>query len=526
MPVHAVTGDSIGGAAIPVYVVSDGRPTLGQPPRRVKVITDADLTINGGNYWIEGRPAAMPVVSVTSGGDEGNVAISVYVVSGSLNPTPYYQSVLATHAANLIAYWPMWEAIGATANDISGNTLNGAYANVVLGAAGIGDGNTSVRFGGVNSRNNIYSAGLAAAFNGAEGSFSIFAKLDAAAWTDGALRALLMLGSDGSNYVAIQKLDTNNTLKLAYDSGGTQVFQTSTLWGGVTGWIHLAITWSDTNNRARFYVNGAQLGAESTITDAWVGALNSTISIIGEFDTGNDFPWLGEGAHAALWSAELTKAEVRGLAANYFAPSAVFFGDSVTGGTGASDAAHRWVNLVASTRGWRVFQNAGVASTTLQNTVQNSVSTVGGAVDNNGRDRYAAAMAAYNPTYALILYGLNDLRLNDAAITEALFENDLGEIVDGLVTSGVPASNIVIGSPPYIPAASYALSPPWDGGSALKHAAYTAGCAAVAAAKGTRYINVYQWMIDHGGDTLVSGDGIHPNDAGHAAIANAFLTVI
>ena len=133
----------------------------------------------------------------------------------------------------------------------------------------------------------------------------------------------------------------------------------------------------------------------------------------------------------------------------------------------------------------------------------------------------------YLPAYVLILYGLNDLRLNDVAITSANFENDLGEVVDGLVAAGVAADNIVIGSPPYMTPANYADGAPlWNAGTTIKHVAYVASCAAVAAAKSTRYIDVYQYMLDNGDDALIGGDGIHPNDAGHAAIAAAFLSVL
>ena len=126
----------------------------------------------------------------------------------------------------------------------------------------------------------------------------------------------------------------------------------------------------------------------------------------------------------------------------------------------------------------------------------------------------------------LVLYGLNDLRLDDAVFTAANYQNDLGEVVDGLIAAGVDPQRIVIGSPPYIPEASYALYSPYNGGSLVKHAQYVAACATVATAKGTKYIDVYQWMADNGGDALISGDGIHPNDAGHAQIAAAFLSVL
>lgn len=202
------------------------------------------------------------------------------------------------------------------------------------------------------------------------------------------------------------------------------------------------------------------------------------------------------------------------------------FGDSITEGTGASDAAHRWANIVAATRGW-ALTNAGISSTTLQNTAQNTVALVGGAAVNNGRDSCNTRVMNKFPGHVCILYGLNDLRLNDVAYTTALFQNDLGEVVDSMIAGGVRATNICIGSPPYIPAASYALNgPQWNGGSALKHAAYVAAAASVAGTRGTKYVDVYQYMADNGGDALVGVDGIHPNDAGHAAIASAFLLVV
>lgn len=203
------------------------------------------------------------------------------------------------------------------------------------------------------------------------------------------------------------------------------------------------------------------------------------------------------------------------------------FGDSITAGLGASGASARWANIVAADLGIGLV-NAGISSTVLQNTTQNTVTTIGGAAANNGRDTVASRVTAYTnaASRVVILYGLNDLRLNDPAFTAANFQTDLGEIVDLIVADGVSADNIVIGSPPYIPNASYSEYSPYNGGNAIKHAAYVAAATAVASAKGTRYADVYQAMADNGGDSLISGDGIHPNDSGHLVIANAFLAVI
>ena len=85
-----------------------------------------------------------------------------------------------------IAYWPLWEADGSTAEDISGNGFDGAYVDVTLGADGIGDGRTCPLFDGAAGYMNAFSTGLRDAFNGAEGSFAIWAKVfNVGVWTDG-----------------------------------------------------------------------------------------------------------------------------------------------------------------------------------------------------------------------------------------------------------------------------------------------------------------------------------------------------
>lgn len=197
----------------------------------------------------------------------------------------------------------------------------------------------------------------------------------------------------------------------------------------------------------------------------------------------------------------------------------VAFGDSIARGSMATTPTNRWLNIVATTRGWKHYES-GYGGATLQNTVQNTAYVIGGAVLGNGRDRYSTGVLAYSPTYVLIMYGTNDILSSDVAITTTLFESDYGELIDGLVAGGISAQNIVIASPSW-------MNMPVYGGTVAKQVAYTAKCAAVAAAKGTKYIDVYQYMIDHYNPlTLVDIDNVHPNNAGHAAIAAAFLTVI
>jgi lysophospholipase L1-like esterase len=201
----------------------------------------------------------------------------------------------------------------------------------------------------------------------------------------------------------------------------------------------------------------------------------------------------------------------------------VAYGDSVTFGyfaqPGYGDAVSNWLKAY--------YQNSAISGIVLQNTVQNTVAPTGQALANNMRDNYTTKVTAYNPRYVCLMGGLNDLRFSDAAFSAANFQTDLGEIVDGIIASGVPASRIIICSPPYMNPANYGDGSPYNGGTTPKHVQYVAAAAAVASAKSTIYVDVYQAMLDEADPTaLMQADGIHPNATGHAVIAAAIIAVI
>jgi lysophospholipase L1-like esterase len=206
-------------------------------------------------------------------------------------------------------------------------------------------------------------------------------------------------------------------------------------------------------------------------------------------------------------------------------PVLVGFGDSITAGRGASDPSHRWVNIVAAGLGGYTLVNSGANSTVLQNTIQNSIQTVGRAAENNGQDTLVSRVIVYHPSLVLVLYGLNDMRLNDPAFTAATFQASLSDVVSSMISSGISADRIILASPPFISDYS-SYGPPFNAGSVIKHQEYRNIISAVASTKGTRFIDVYQWMADHGGAQLLDPDGVHPNDKGHQAIADAFLNTL
>lgn len=85
LPVSVATQAPTGGPAIPVAVVSDGRPTQGGAATPVYVVSAAELA--SGAFRVEGGPAR-PVVAVSDGRPvAGQRPIPVVVVSGAL-PIP------------------------------------------------------------------------------------------------------------------------------------------------------------------------------------------------------------------------------------------------------------------------------------------------------------------------------------------------------------------------------------------------------------------------------------------------------
>jgi hypothetical protein len=215
-------------------------------------------------------------------------------------------------ALSPIAYWPLAESSGSTATDESGNARNGAYTSVTLGATGIGDGRTAAAFT-TGSFCNIYGASLAGAFNGQEGSLSMWAQVSAAGiWTDGTNKALIELQVDASNVVRIRKTTTNNISQAIYTAGGTN--KTVNITNSATTWFHLALTWSKIADQFKVFLNGAQVGATQTALGTFAGSLVSTAATIGAANTSATIPWSGQIAHVALFTSILSGADITALA--------------------------------------------------------------------------------------------------------------------------------------------------------------------------------------------------------------------
>ncbi|MEH1966021.1 MULTISPECIES: SGNH/GDSL hydrolase family protein [unclassified Nostoc] len=196
---------------------------------------------------------------------------------------------------------------------------------------------------------------------------------------------------------------------------------------------------------------------------------------------------------------------------------AVFFGDSITVGAGASHPTLRWSTLLSKNKGL-CEDNQGIGATVLQNSYPR--------LANNGRDRYIHDVVKHHPKDVYILYGLNDLRYSSKAFSVEKYKSDLSEIVQGLLVAGISRANITIGSPPYVRPSAYQLYPEFNSGTTNKHHIYRDAAKSVAKEFKVRWADVYQDMISSGGDALISSDNVHPNDQGHQVIFKSMANAL
>lgn len=222
--------------------------------------------------------------------------------------------LLANYQARLqllrpVAYWPLDEASGATAYDRSGNGYNGTHNNVTLGVAGIGDGRTAARYGGVNSLTDLYSAGLVGAFDGNLGSAAMWMRLDAPTWLDGQTRMGLRVYVSSTNRIQIYRLSSHYSLSCTHVGSGIQ--KSRSIVTASTQWIHVGMTWNTTSGEMQAYLNGLAYGASITELGTWVGAPATKYTILGSAATDTlVYLWLGNLAHVALWNRPLSAAEM------------------------------------------------------------------------------------------------------------------------------------------------------------------------------------------------------------------------
>lgn len=180
-----------------------------------------------------------------------------------------------------------------------------------------------------------------------------------------------------------------------------------------------------------------------------------------------------------------------------------FIGDSYTQGAGASHPDRRFTSVLSRTQGW-AESNFGFGGTGYDTALDGSRAEV--ACGQSICPPYGAALAqvaSAAPDLLIVSGGRND----SAASGDAGYDDVVAQFYRD-AQAAAPGARIV------------ALSPLWDDDPAPASLAniVTAVQAGVEAVGGT-YIDIGQPLKGH--PEMVIDDGVHPNDAGHAAIAAA-----
>lgn len=206
---------------------------------------------------------------------------------------------------------------------------------------------------------------------------------------------------------------------------------------------------------------------------------------------------------------------VGGSIANQTPPTpgiAVFFGDSITVGVGASSTANRWTSIFSSIFGY-TESNLGLTGTYLENqtpvTANNMVSRIP-----------AIPTKTSGHTWLVFAYGINDALLNAPNYTTANFTTDYNTVIAGALAKGWTAASIILIGTTWKDPATYQSVMGFPASNQARQISFNTAIQSVAAAAGCLFIPMYAPMQARGGDLLITAsDNLHPNDGGYRVMA-------
>lgn len=201
-------------------------------------------------------------------------------------------------------------------------------------------------------------------------------------------------------------------------------------------------------------------------------------------------------------------------------PVVWFYGDSMTAGYGASTLEKRWTSILSSQKKWYEV-NHGTPYETL---IQGSENT--GHTSFFSKYKTEILSRPTNGKYIFIAYGGNDCAFNFPDYTTELFSSQLQTIITYANSKGWTNESIVVLCGYFENDASWKRT---YGGVTLDSAAtmtrynsfITAAQNVASKNAGVYFVNPFNTYDATGLD-----DGIHANDAGHAAIAKYVASLI
>ncbi|MBI2103898.1 LamG domain-containing protein [Candidatus Woesebacteria bacterium] len=220
------------------------------------------------------------------------------------------QNSLSLYGGLNVGNFNGYDNISVTEIDpLSGKPTNG----VTLGTSSGTDGHltTAYSFDGSNDVVNIYSSDLNSALNPSEGTLVAWAKVSGGTvWSDANTYTIIQLAGP-ADILNIRKNSANN-LQLFRTAGGvTKSVNNSSF--SPAGWFQAVLTWSQSSDQLKAYVNGSQIGATQTGIGTWTQNLASTGVTIGAANTSGLNPWSGLINDVRLYNTALSDTQIANL---------------------------------------------------------------------------------------------------------------------------------------------------------------------------------------------------------------------
>lgn len=208
-----------------------------------------------------------------------------------------------------VAYWPLNDA---AMSPVVASSVSGIGNGVITGATPAGntflDGSNAITEDGSGDTINMYSAGLASAWNGNLGSMLCWAKVTSGFWTDGNLHTLFHFEPGTFDFQAYKS--SNNAMQLRRRS--TEAVSVGSF--APTDWFCVLCTWDYAGTgqfNAYTRINGDSLtlrGTANAISNAATATLPSNGATLGS-NGGGALPWLGAIRAFAIWDRVLDVTE-------------------------------------------------------------------------------------------------------------------------------------------------------------------------------------------------------------------------
>lgn len=203
-----------------------------------------------------------------------------------------------------------------------------------------------------------------------------------------------------------------------------------------------------------------------------------------------------------------------------------FFGNSITFGVGATSNRYRWTSLLSYMLG-AVEKNFGVSGSTMQK--RTPVDPFGVSSVNMQDRLYEIPAYGVNSRGIFVSYGQNDYGYTGANYTTANFKIDYKVFIDTCIARGWPTNKIFLLTPGYLGAqgyTNYGLTTGLSAPTRTRHLDFNTAVQELSTENSTNFVDIYNSQLRNDSSILIGPDFLHPNNGGHAMIAQTVYSTI